>query len=107
MGMTMDLDLAIAAGDPFTIQAVAKRDADRAYRKGYIEGVQDYQVSLRYALDTGPATTPIAWFRFVDDARLAATVLSASWDDIRVVHVDTGEEVRSEACSTTAATTAR
>ena len=85
------LDAALDSGDRFSIEIAAKEAADKAYTKGYLEGVQDQQAVLRYALDTGPLTSPIAWFRFHDDAKLAATVLSAAWEDLRIVKIATGE----------------
>ena len=88
MALTMTLTEAIAAGDAFTIEAVAKRDAEQAHMRGYLAGVQDQAVQLRYALDTGPRTTPIAWFRFADDAAVAAGVLADSWKDLRVVSLE-------------------
>ncbi len=92
MALTMSLDEAIAGGDPFTIRAVAKRDATAAYERGYLAGVQDQQVNLRYALDTGPLTTPVAWFRFRDDAALAKVALNDSWEDLRVVSLQAKED---------------
>ena len=85
------LEAAISSGDRFSIQAAAKADAEKAYSKGYLEGVQDQQAVMRYVLDTGPLTTPIAWFRFYDDAKLAKAVLSTAWDDLRIVELATGE----------------
>lgn len=79
---------AITAGDRFSIEAAATEMAQKAYNKGYVEAVQNYQTNLlRYALDTGPRTTPIAWFRFHDDAKVAKAVLDAFWDDLRIVGI--------------------
>lgn len=90
MALTMSLDEAIAGGDPFTVRAVAKRDAEQAHERGYLAGVQDQQVNLRYALDTGPGTTPVAWFRFHDDAKLAKAALNESWENLRIVNIQQG-----------------
>jgi len=90
MTLTMSLDTAIAGGDASTIKAVAERDVAQAHERGYLAGVQDYQVNLRYALDSGPGTTPIAWFRFHDDAKLAKVALNDSWEDLRVVDIRQG-----------------
>ena len=83
---------AITGGDRFSIEAAASEMARRAYDKGYVEAVQDYQHNLRYALDTGPRTTPIAWFRFLDDAKVAKAVLDTSWDDLRIVDLQKKED---------------
>lgn len=93
MALTMTLEEALAGGDAFTIRAVAQRDAERAYRKGYIEGVSDYEAQLRYALDTGPGSSPVGWLRFLDDAKLVRAVLETQWDDLRIVRVADGEDV--------------
>ena len=88
--LKISLDEAIAGGDAFTIRAVAKRDAANAHERGYLAGVQDYGANLRYALDTGPNTTPIAWFRFHDDDKLAKAALNESWEDLRIINIQEG-----------------
>lgn len=84
------LEAAIASGDAFSIKAAAAEDAKRAYERGYLNGVQDQQVNLRYAMDTGPLTTPIAWFRFLDDAKFVKPLMDQAWEDLRIVNLKEG-----------------
>lgn len=89
MALTMSLDEAIAGGDPFTIKAVAKRDAAQAHERGYLAGVQDQQTNQNYAL-VSDGIMPVAWFRLLSDAELAKAALNDSWEDLRIVDIQQG-----------------
>ena len=89
MALTMSLDEAIAGGDPFTIKAVAKRDAAQAHERGYLEGVQDQQTNQNYAL-VSDGIMSVAWFRLLSDAELAKAALNDSWEDLRIVDIQQG-----------------
>ena len=85
--LNLSLEEALAGGDGFTIRAVVARMQEQAYERGYIAGVQDQTANLRYAMDTGPLTTPVAWFRFKDDTELVKPMLDTAWDDLRIVDI--------------------